>query len=71
MRRVAGNATFTIHVKQSDTKSKGKNNGDAAVTTTKVDVNAVVRDGSKIMIENVSSRAGTSIMWKTEFKFSA
>lgn len=48
LRRVAGNATLTI-------RGKGDSNGadNGAEPTTKVDVNTIVREGSRLVIEEV------------------
>lgn len=58
LRRVAGNATLTIHGKRPASDSaKGKKSENTltkdGVTTTKVDVNSIVRDGSRIIIDEV------------------
>lgn len=57
LRRVAGNATLTIHGKRSADSSSGKKaeNGLAKEVDTpmKVDVNTIVRDGSRIIIDEV------------------
>ena len=55
LRRVAGNATFAIPSRQAEVISEKKSGGNAGAEPSmmKFDVNSVVRDGSRIIIDEV------------------